>query len=78
MTWTDIMFGRVVCYAHELMEGKSSNTLKLHHFDINVDARWKSKIGERFDNLRRGAYDIDEALVHTHFKLLARIFVDEG
>ena len=50
----------------------------LNHLHINRDARREIEIREGLDHLRRGVQDVDKALVDAHFKLLSRVFVDEG
>src|SRR3989344_2971266 len=52
--------------------------LELHHFQINTHATWQLDVREGLNDLGRGAHNIKHSLVHSHFKLFARIFVDES
>ncbi len=48
--------------------------LFLHHLHINRDSGGKAQVSERFHNLSARVDDIDQAAVHTHFKLFSGIF----
>lgn len=46
------------------------------HFDFDIDAGRKVEIHEGIDGFGGGIGEIDEALVGSHFELLAGVFVD--
>ena len=50
----------------------------LDHFYIYRHSAGEIEVRECLYHLRRGVEDIDEALMDAHFKLLARVLVDEG
>jgi len=49
----------------------------LYHLYLNVDARRKIQIRERFNYLRVGVQDLDQALVDAEFELLAGVLMDK-
>lgn len=50
---------------------------ELLHFDFDVDAGRKVQICQGVDGLGCGVIDVDQALVHPHFKLLTGVLVHE-
>ena len=51
--------------------GKASSS----QLDLDLDAGRQVELGQGVDGARRGLQDVDEALVRSHFKLLARVLV---
>ena len=51
--------------------------LNLHHLYVYVHAGWQGEVRQSLDNLLRWIQDVDQALMDTHFKLLASVLVDE-
>lgn len=51
----------------------SLGIFQLQHLHINIHSRRQGKIRERFNDLGSRVHDVNEALVHAHFKLLPRI-----
>ena len=49
----------------------------LHTLDLDVDAGGQVEPHQRVDRLRRGAMDVDQALVRPHLELLPRVLVLE-
>ena len=50
----------------------------LDHLDVDCNAGREIEVREGFNHLRRGVHDIYEALMDAHFKLFARVLIDEG
>jgi len=49
----------------------------LQHFYVNRYTGGKGEVGERFYKARGGIDDVNEAFMHSHLKLLSRVFINE-
>lgn len=54
---------------------KTSGVGMMLHFDLDVNPCWEIEGGQRFDRFCVWIKDVNDALMNTHFKLFARIFV---
>lgn len=65
--------GRRFCVSVTTEQPVSRWCEKLHHLNVNADARWEREVRQGLNDLGAWVQDVYDALVHSHLKLFSRI-----